>query len=129
MVEIVEAPSTRPDIMPEPTRPDKLPELDELGKVLLKARDTIREWGWFQNYYLDVNANPHEFPRVCVLGAANHAAGYAVDDHEGETLLFHKSVARRMGFQQSADLADWNDTEDRTQQEVEERLERAAYKI
>lgn len=115
MVEILE----RPEVRESPV------QLDEIGKVLLKARDYIREHGWCQNAFMHFE-DECAFPSVCMVGALNWATGHAIDDDVSDIWAYYE----RLGFpRRSGAIDNWNDTTDRTQQEVEERLERAAYKL
>lgn len=128
MVEIAEQVEVR--------TPEAPVELDELGQVLLKARDIIRTNGWCQNAYMDYD-NPDDWvemkksPKVCLLGAINVACGGMPDQDEVRTEadVWILNIEERMGIPHDLTLPNWNDATDRTQQEVEERLERAAYNV
>jgi hypothetical protein len=115
MVEIVED-FQAPHPLPPDTR--KPPKLDEMGKVLLKARDIIRDRGWVCGAYEDGR-------RVCTAAAINLALGFPPDSWLDEIWT------RRLNIDPwvHGDITGWNDTGEQSQQSVEERLERAAYTL
>ena len=106
---LIEAPTIAP-------APDKPVELNETGKVLLRARDILLERGWVQG----VSGAPGG-PR-CVGGAMSEASD---SGHAVETFTrFVTSVGIRLGG-----VAPWNDAPGRTREEVVLALERAAYQV
>jgi hypothetical protein len=106
MVEIVEKITEKPV------------ELDEMGKVLLKARDIILDRGWVCGAYEDGR-------RVCTAAAINLALGFPPGDRLDGTWTKRLNIDPWV----HGDIAGWNDTGEQTQESVAERLERAAYNL
>jgi hypothetical protein len=99
--------------------PDKPVELDEAGKVLMRAADIVRE-RW-QQLYAGTSGEPR-----CALGAIYEASGldgthipWSEDPHCCEA---HMRLRGAVGA-----IHVWNDVVGRTAEEVAEALERAAY--
>jgi hypothetical protein len=93
--------------------PDKPAELDEVGKVLMRAAEIVRK-RWTQGTFFDHAGN------VCVAGALNEASTGSALHHRPELWA---EVAKRWGVD---DVGQYNDAPGRTANEVAEALERAA---
>jgi hypothetical protein len=100
-----------PEAPPKPA--DKPVELDETGKVLMRAAEIVRERGWCQLDYEDDQG------RVCAAGALYAASG----DEWPYVAMGRRRLAASLGRA----VETWNDVPGRTKEEVIEALERAAY--
>jgi hypothetical protein len=107
-----------------PPKPDDKPvELDETGRVLLRAAEIVRE-RWCQGRYTD------RFGGHCAVGAVAKASGAEVfADQEFVILTESLSAAlAQLALALGGEwVPGWNDTPGRTAEEVVEALERAAY--
>lgn len=95
--------------------------LDEVGRVLMKAAEIIRERGWCQNRFEDSAG------RVCAMGALKVAAGMPADIM-GAVLppAAFKARDRLQNHLNGRGPHKWNDDADRTADEVIAALESAA---
>lgn len=94
--------------------------LAEPDPVLLRAAEIVRErWGQGTPSFGSGG-------QACAMGAIAIAGGFDYFrwmPSDAESLRY----AKALGFKNSCEVADWNDTEGRTADEVAEALERAAY--
>lgn len=90
---------------------DKKWELDEVGKCLLDAREYIRKHGWCQGEFFDQKG------QVCLAGAIiKIKSGIQT---ESKAFVRVQQIEKNIAF--------YNDSPDRTKEEVMDLLEKAAY--
>lgn len=118
----VTIPEVRPEAPAEPVYPD-----------LLEVADVLRRHGWAQEDFEVFDVESDRRVGFCTLGAYYFFLfGEIPDDEETLSGIEAKAdeFARRLGFDSEdpgSALVGWNDEEDRTPEEVIERIERAAY--
>lgn len=108
--------------------PDPAPLADP-DPVLLEAARLLRE-GWGQGRY---RLKPPFYlrllgakPRYCLIGAISEAGRLTIN-FPGYLPSASLPYIEALGFKHPNDALRWNDAEERTQEEVVERVERAAY--
>lgn len=84
--------------------------------VLAKALKALRKHGWAHGGW-------RSYDRRCLVSAINEARGVAHDTQSSVT----DGYVQKLGFRTTHEAICWNDADGRTWEEVEERLERAAY--
>ena len=89
-----------------------------VNQVLRQARRLIAEVGWTQclSVSKDMNGNVLGY---CITGAIDHAAkqaGLGIKDDQGWEA--ENAVEAALGFLDGATIMDWNDSVDRTEEQV-----------
>lgn len=84
--------------------------------VLAKALRNLRKHGWAHGGWRSND-------KRCLVAAINEARGVAYDNDSSVTSAY----VQKLGFRNTCEAISWNDEDGRTWEEVEERLERAAY--
>jgi hypothetical protein len=91
------------------------PDLDEVGLVLMRAAEIIRERGWCQHNLKD------SIGRMCMVGAITEAQSCL-----GISAAGRAQDAVRHELQINGFISDWNNAPERTADEVIQALESAA---
>jgi hypothetical protein len=97
---------------------DKPAELDEVGRILVRAAEIVRERGLAKGVFESITGS------VCAEGAIAYATNgtWNPDDDCQAVSRLHASLGGTLGA-----TFKFNDHPDRTAEEVAEALERAAY--
>lgn len=90
-------------------------ELDEVGKVLLRAADNLRRFGWIQELWCNDNGM---CARMAIRFGTNSPSVI-----EGA----YKTLAKHLRLADPIDIIEWNDRDGRTAEEVISALQAAAY--
>lgn len=108
---------------------------EDVKAALLKAAEVIESNGWIQNEFYDCSqassGTPRTKRRVCAAGALNLAIlgdpeSVAIDYRGDGHLLHLAQSAIEPHLPASVPLAEWNDAEGRTAEEVVALFRRAA---
>jgi len=94
-------------------------EVDEVGKVLLRAAEIVRE-RWQQG------GLGFRGGRVCAMGAIHEASGASHDEWGGSYNRLAKKADGRLSDFIGRWIALWNDAKGRTAEEVAQAMEAAA---
>jgi hypothetical protein len=96
-------------------------EPDGIGRLLLRAADVIREFGWVQNSFGNKRVG------FCLIGAIGFAA-WGAWRPEPDVSNQYDQAAVRLGHFLCGDPVYYNDDPMRTKEDVIAALEAAAYK-